>query len=165
MAIFRCWTLDGCFLQTAGRVTRAAGVARPRSSEKGEAVLSFLLAHHIIRITSKHVQRDKARGGGWFGGVAVGRFGRTKSRAAVDVERPRKDRERRVRDLLPPNRIAHVRSFEDECLLLEEGVRRLRLGGTTARDIWQMPVLQDTPSDRRGIRPCDGSETCREGRR
>ena len=47
VAIFRVVS-DGCFLQTAGRVTitRAAGVARPRRSEKGEAVLSFLLAHH-----------------------------------------------------------------------------------------------------------------------
>ena len=94
-----CWTVVFCRLQVGHG-----------SSEKGEAVLSFLLLI-IIRITSKHVQRDKARGGrsGWIGGVAigVGRPCRTKSRAAADGERPRKTRRRRVRDLLPPDRITH----------------------------------------------------------
>ncbi|EJK73430.1 hypothetical protein THAOC_04943, partial [Thalassiosira oceanica] len=82
--------------------------------------------------------------------------------AAADGERPRKARGRPVPDLLRPNRIARGSPYDDECLLHEEGVRRLHFGGKAARNERQMPVLQDAPPSRRRIHPCDGSETSQQ---
>ena len=48
-----------------------------------------------------------------------------------------------MHDMLRPHRITHGRTFEDKCLLHEEGVQRLPFGGKTTRCIWQMPILQD----------------------
>ena len=68
-------------------------------------------------------------------------------------------------DLLRPNRISHGQAFINECLLHEDGVQWLRIGGNAARHERQMPFLQDTVHRRRSFPAGNGSEACRQGGR
>ena len=71
---------------------------------------------------------------------------------------------RQVPDLLPLHWITRERSFEDECLLHEEGVQRLQFGFASAK-VEGLPVLQDASPVWRCIRTYNDQETCEQGGR
>ncbi|EJK56313.1 hypothetical protein THAOC_23835, partial [Thalassiosira oceanica] len=80
---------------------------------------------------TKHVQRGCCRSGR----CRVSRPGRAESPGAVDGKWPRQAGGGPVPNLLRPNRTARGPTFKVACLLHEEGVRRLRIDGTSARNV------------------------------
>jgi len=98
------------------------------------------LGIHCDRVSTKYVQSPALRP------VRSSRLiGRTESSEAVDGEWPRKGGGRRVHDLLSLHWISQGSAIKDECLLHEEDLQRLRFGGKAARDLRQLPILQDVP--------------------